>query len=231
MATTAPPSDLHPEPPDAEGRATRWKGLLAGVTAVLVGVPSLVNAVYDVYVSVAKLPRTDVERVNAELFRKYFGKQPIVEMPVPVRNGIGTVQARFAVYEEGDVFVEFGKQTQWFAFPRQASRRDLSLLDLLPSAHADPVGTPKPTPSVPAAKYRLYSQEGSVSGSTWYRTRIYEDGRVEKSEIDMRTGKVLDVQLAPAPRDQARPATALPPATRVLPAPTVDLSTRSRVDR
>lgn len=222
MSTDAPPSDLHSDSLDIQARTARWKGVLAGVTAVLVGVPATINAVYDIYVAAAKLPRTDVERVNAQLFQKYFGKQPIVEMPVPVKNSFGTVQARFAVYEEGDVFVEFGNQTQWFAFPRQPAKHDLSFLGLvIPSAHADQAGPAAPL-AAPPPKYRLYSQEGNVSGSTWYRTRVYQDGAVERSEIDIRTGRVLNVERSTAAQD--RPTGGSAPATRVLPAPTVDLS-------
>lgn len=206
----------------------RWKGTIAGITAVLVGVPALVNAAYDIYATFANLPRTESERVNEALFRKYFMKQPIAEMPVPIKHSLGTVQARFAVFDEGDVFVEFGTQSQWFAFPRPGAKADRAHgLSLLPSAHAQSVPPAKPPQAVP--RNRLYTQEGNVSGTTWYRTRIYEDGAVEKTEIDIRSGKVLKVDLSPPSRkpDPDTLARIAEPSTRIIPAPVIDLPGRA----
>ena len=51
-------------------------------TGVLLVVPALLNAGYDIYAAAMKLPRTETERTNDALFRKYFNKPPVAVMPV-----------------------------------------------------------------------------------------------------------------------------------------------------
>src|SRR5215831_7175778 len=52
--------------------------------------------------------RSESERINVELFKKYFNKQPVTVLPVPIKRSNGTVDVRFSIYDEGDVYVEIG---------------------------------------------------------------------------------------------------------------------------
>ena len=163
------------------------KALVVKVTGVLLVVPALINAGYDVYATALKLPRTDAEKVNAEMFRKYFNKVPLATLPVPVKSNAGTVDARFAIYEEGEIYVEFGKFSQWFPFPRaeQPKRAEFSLF---PSAFAQAM--PRVDLSGPKV---IASQHESIQGGVLVRSRVFADGTTERRKIDVRSGSTLSV--------------------------------------
>lgn len=217
MSDEATPRDNHAahQPP----WGSKWKGRLAAAAGVLVGIPAVLNGAMDVYVAVAKLPRTDAERVNDELFKKYFRRQPVAEMPVPIKHKLGTFEVRFAVFEEGDVFVEYGKQTQWFAFPKTAAPTGVAL-SLVPSAHAQ-APAPATGAKAAAAPAVLREQRWQELGSTVQRTRIYSNGDVERSVIDQRTGSVLRTGIEKH-KNPAQPATAQ--SVQLYRAPVIDLS-------
>src|SRR5438105_8776000 len=125
-------------PPTNDGSPLPGTGLktwILGATAVLVVLPAMINAGVDVYKVVLNIPTSDSERVNAELFKKYFNKPAVTSFPVPIKNSVGVVEVRFSIYEEGDVFVEFGKNSQWFPFPRTTTTTTkLAGGDLIPAA-------------------------------------------------------------------------------------------------
>ena len=93
------------------------KAWAVGLTGVLVVLPALVNSGYDVYATLAKIPKTETQKINDELFRKYFNKQPVLAFPIPVKRDAGMVDVNFSVFEGGDIYIEFGKRSQWFQFP------------------------------------------------------------------------------------------------------------------
>jgi hypothetical protein len=190
-------SDQRASTSEADG--SRLKSKLITLTGMLVAVPAFVNAAYDVYTAIAKLPRTDAEKVNAELFQKYFNKHPLIVMPVPIKHPMGTVDVTFAVYEEGDVYVEYGKQTQWFAFPRPAPIRAAEL-SLIGSAHAAAVTDKTREQAASSRDSQMASVSGSISGNVLTRSKTYNDGTVEYSKIDIRSGVILDEKTLSKPR-------------------------------
>jgi hypothetical protein len=157
-------------------KARSW---IVGLSAVLVVLPSLINGGIDVYKALLNIPRTDAQRANAELFRKYFNKPPVTVFPVPIKHSMGIVEAKFSIYEEGDVFIEYGNLSQWFPFP-QAARISASVL--IPSALAQDGASPR--------GIGAYQQKDKVEGGTISRERTYENGVVEKQRIDPRTGRI-----------------------------------------
>ena len=180
MATdTARPTGFH--------RARAW---IVGPTGVLVVVPALINAGIDVYAAFAKLPKTEAERANVELFKKYFNKQPVAAFPVPIKQSNGTVEVRFSVFEEGDVYVEFGKFTQWFAFARQQAPTRIGP-SLLPEAHADD--------STQARGFGKYLQNDTFVDGQVLRERRWENGILEVIKLDPRTGDIVDQSARAAP--------------------------------
>jgi len=162
----------------------RAKAWAVGITGVLVVVPALVNSGYDVYATLAKVPKTESQKINDELFRKYFNKQPVWAFPIPVKRDAGNVEAKFSVYEGGDVYVEFGKRSQWFPFP---SLEKISLFErgiqLIGTAHAQEssrVGS------------GTFEQSDRIVDGKIVRERRWENGVLETFTLDPRTGNILD---------------------------------------
>jgi hypothetical protein len=204
------------DPSKSFGHLKTW---IAGITSVLVVLPALVNAGYDIYASVAKLPKTEAESANQELFKKYFNKQPVAAFPVPVKQNNGTVEVRFSIYEEGDVFVEFGRMTQWFRFPANKSSLPPSALSLfVSSAHAQ-----SPAPAWGAG---AYAQTESMDGRLLVRERRYANGVSEKIVLDTRSGVILDKSIVRDPADGI--AATHKPIPRALTIPTIDLDLYKR---
>jgi hypothetical protein len=186
------------------------KGWIVKVTGVLVVLPALLNAGYDVYAAAAKLPRTDAEKTNSELFRKYFNTSPLATMPVQIQSNSGTVDARLAVYGEGDIYVEYGKASQWFKLPKIESSSAKVSLSLIASAYAQtpPVGAVSSQASV-------VSQHEAIDGNILTRSRIYADGVTEQRRIDIRSGKTVSVDFGKVEKAGVPSATPAPHTFKV----------------
>jgi hypothetical protein len=192
--------------------AKKW---VAGLTGVLVVIPSLVNAAVDIYSSFEKLPKTESERINVELFKKYFNKQPVTVLPVPIKRSNGTVEVRFSIYEEGDVYVEFGRFTQWFPFPDDSETKHASL-SVVAQAFAAPVikGIDNSLRGI-----GNYKQADRFVGTTLLRERNFQNGVTEQYRLDSLTGKILESSASPTLNPET--IRGLPPV--VLTIPTINL--------
>lgn len=176
-------------PPEQETQ-TRWSKLtnwLVGLTSVLVVIPALINAGIDIYGAWNKIPRTESEKANLRLFQKYFGKQPIAAYPLPVKQGSAIQQVKFSIFEEGDVFVEYGSFTQWFPFPTQPEKRDSEGLAIISDAIAQDY----------SQAYGPYQQSDSLQGGNLLRQRAYQNGVNERQVIDTRTGRIVEQEITP----------------------------------
>jgi len=158
------------------------KKWLAGLAGVLVVLPAIINAGIDIYASFAKLPKSEAERTNVALFQKYFNKQPVAAFPVPIKQSNGTVEVRFSIYEEGDVFVEFGRFTQWFPFPGPGPTP--VAFSLIGEAHAQGNAAVK--------GFGPYQQSDRMQGSVILRERAFENGVTEKYVLNPATGDILE---------------------------------------
>jgi hypothetical protein len=158
---------------------TGLKLWIAGLTSALVILPALINSGHDVYVSLRDLPRSDTERTNQELFRKYFNKQAVISLPLPIKHSLGTAEASISIYEEGDVLVEYGKRTQWFPFPMP---KEASSGFFIGNAFAQ-----ENSASHGIGPYR---QTERMDGRILVRERSYDNGAVQQQRIDMRTGEI-----------------------------------------
>jgi len=106
---------------------------LGSVTAKVIGATflvgasvGLINGAIDLYKAIAKIPTNIYEKTNAELFKKHFGKQPLVSQPVKITVSNITVEMLLQVFETGDVFVRYGDFQQWLPFkPLITSSRSL----------------------------------------------------------------------------------------------------------
>lgn len=128
------PASEEKKPPS---RAETIRNRIVAVTGIFLVVPALVNAAYDVYAAALKLPRSENERINVELYKKYFGKGTEREFQIGVKTQYGTVDATFKVFDEGDILVQYGDRSQWFRFPKPETTPPAKVNWLpLPSAHA-----------------------------------------------------------------------------------------------
>lgn len=146
----------------------------------------MINGGIDVYKALLNIPKSDSERVNAELFRKYFNKPAVTSFPVPIKHAIGTVEAKFSIYEEGDVFVEFGKSSQWFPFPKEKSSS--VAVEVIQSAFAQDKVSPR--------GIGRYQQNDQMDGSAIIRQKTYENGVKETQRIDIRTGQITEQNIS-----------------------------------
>lgn len=203
---------LIPPPPGvAAAPASDLKALVAKVTGVLLVVPALINAGYEVYAAALKLPRTDAEKVNTAMFKKYFNKAPLATLPVPVKSSVGTVDARFAIYEEGEIYVEFGKLSQWFPFPRvdQPKTAGFSLFSRAFAQSAPPADL--------LGRNVIATQHESIYGSTLVRSRTYVDGTTEQRQIDLRSGSTLSVNFGKVNKESVSVQAPSPELMRIEP--------------
>jgi hypothetical protein len=183
------------------------KGWLVGLTSVLVVIPAVINAGFDIYGSFAKLPKSEAEKINVTLFQKYFNKQPVAAFPVPIKQGNGTVEVRFSVYEEGDVFVEFGRFTQWFPFPTAGGPGPVAF-SLFPQAHAQA--------NAPLRGSGSYEQSDRIKGDAIVRERVFQNGVTEKYTLNPRTGDIMDFEAQRGPRPaKSNAATGMPKITPI----------------
>ena len=187
------------------------KAKIVAVTGVLLVVPALLNAGVDIYASAAKLPRSDAERQNIELFRKYFGKAPLVVNALPIRSAMGVVEVKFEVYEEGEIHVEYGNNSQWFRLPAPEKPTRYGLANFLPSAMAQ--GAPAMV-AAPAGANVLRQSE-RLEGNTLTRSRELAGGDIERVQFDIRTGRIIGKERIRDPEFFRRESVTVP-ATRHL---------------
>lgn len=187
---------------------TDMRNWIIGLTAVLLVIPSLVNAGLDIYKSLINFPKTRSEQINNRLFSDNFGKSPLVTIPVPIKTRHKTVNMKLSIYEGGDIFAEYGNYSQWFPFPTEQT----GARSLVPSAYAEP---PKPVDAP-----REYTQVDTLKGKVIERERIYSDGTTERYTINRNTGKIQNKvisQETPPQSDTTKPQ------VHIMPFPTVDL--------
>jgi hypothetical protein len=111
-----------------------------GATALVVAGASLVNGAVDLYRAVANVPTNIYDRTNDELFKRNFGKQPVVSQPVQIKASDVTVEMLLQVYDTGDVFVRYGTFQQWLPFQALRSSSNALVAELLAQALPTPSG-------------------------------------------------------------------------------------------
>ena len=164
----------------------RVQGWIAGITALLVAVPAIMNGAYDIYASAVRLPHNESERVSAALFKKYFNQPPRATVPVPITLHDSTVQVQLQVYDGGDIYVEFGNFGEWFPYPGSAPAPATAALALIGTAYAQPAG---PGATAGAGTYR---QHDTFIDGLLVRHRLWQNGVLETKRLDPRTGEAVE---------------------------------------
>lgn len=112
----------------------KLRNWIIGITGILVVLPSLIIAGIEVREAILQIPQSESERVNKELYQKYFGKKPIFEGSVPVRMTEGTIDINLEVHDKGDIFIRYGQRSQWFKSP--LATNSASRINVISNAYA-----------------------------------------------------------------------------------------------
>lgn len=162
---------------------------IIAATAVLVVVPALINSGIDVYETVRDIPRGSKERQNVELFQKHFKESPVFTAPLSIKGGGETRQVSIDVYENGDIFVLYGTNSQWFPFRPEQAFFDY---DLIPRAYAQATDGPRRGKG-------SYVQKNTMDSGTVTQERVYMNGVKEILRIDKNTGNIISRQTNTVP--------------------------------
>src|SRR2546430_1483452 len=98
------------------GGLTTTRGVLAALLGVLVIVQSLTHGGRDAYRELTGQPMGAKEQQNSDLFTQHFKEPPVATTPFVVKTSHGDVEMTLDVYENGDAYVSYGEQSQWFPF-------------------------------------------------------------------------------------------------------------------
>ncbi len=166
-----------------------WKNTALAFVALLVVIPSIINAFGDILASFENLPNGEKEKINAELFKEHFQEDPQTSKQIEIKSEQATLAMSVDIYKNGDIFVDYGQYTQWLPFEYVETAK--VSFNLINSAHAWSI------------KRRTYNSQQKVKADTKSvknrkisnreieRVRTLSDGSVEKQIININTGKVV----------------------------------------
>ena len=168
---------------------SKTKKWILGLTVSVVVIPALIHGGIDLYKAAFDIPRTDTERINTELFRKYLNVPPVTSLPVPIRSSTDTVEMKFFIFEEGDIYVEYGNLSHWFPAPKPDAMNVpgfsfVSKAIANENAYAHGIGA--------------YQQTDRFDGLILSRKRVYENGVIEQQQINSRSGEILKQTSTPS---------------------------------
>lgn len=176
-----------------ENRFETIRNWVIGVTGVLIVVPALIYAGIDILKAVDDIPLA--EKTNEALFKKYFGKSPLHTVPIPIKKDGMIAEVKFSVYEEGDIYIEYGNRSQWFESPLNKSKDVASSFSIINKAYAQDL----------SHLYGPYQQFDQYRGQLIERTRRYASGAVEVLLINPRSGQIVNQQVTPPPNNYQAP--------------------------
>ncbi len=133
------------------------------LTAILVGVPTLINAGIDVYNSVLNIPTGNVERINRDRRSAHFQEEPIFSKDFEIPTGNSKKFLKLFVYQNADIYVNYSGFEQWL--PAENLDNSTVSMSFLSTAFAagryKEFGSPKATvsPSAIDKKFDLKSLE------------------------------------------------------------------------
>lgn len=180
------------------------QGIITGIVAVLVILPSLFNAVIDVYISFFNIPKSINEHNNQQLFQSHFQEKPIHSGMNVIKTDTGNLSMKVSIYRNGDIFVEYGDYSQWFPYrpPKDAKKTTSSLSWLISDAYAEDYSS-----GLSPCEIAKQGEQGNTNVATSYllkdvrqgeyllRERIYADGCRESLSINVNTGQIMQRKL------------------------------------
>jgi hypothetical protein len=156
-----------------------FHNVILALTALLVVVPSLINAGIDVYRNIRNIPKTAKEQQNAELFQRHFQEAPVYTAPLLIKQTNKNLQLNIDVYGNGDIFVRYGENGQWFPFVYKEASNNMLLVQQAFAQTTSIQGKGK------------YHQNNREEGKYVIQERIYENNVKEVITFDKNTGDVV----------------------------------------
>lgn len=180
------------------------QGIITGIIAVLVVLPSLFNALIDVYISFFNIPKSINEHNNQQLFQSHFQEKPIHSGMNVIKTETGNLSMKVNIYRNGDIFVEYGDYSQWFPYrpPKEAKKTTSNLSWLISDAYAEDYSS-----GLSPCELAKQGEHGNTNVATFYllkdvrqgeyllRERIYADGCRESLSINVNTGQIIQRKL------------------------------------
>ncbi len=155
------------------------RGIIMSITAVIVVLPALINAFYDVYETALQIPEGIKERHNKALFEKHFQESPIFTKPMVINTGPAEMEMNIDIYENGDIFVRYGEYSQWFPInPDEIAFAGSFFRSTYAQAAIRPEGN--------------YKQLEWTEGKNIVQRRRYENGVIETIKFNRNTGKIVE---------------------------------------
>ncbi len=178
------------------------QGIITGIIAVLVILPSLFNALIDVYISFFNIPKSINEHNNQQLFQSHFQEKPIHSGMNVIKTETGNLSMKVNIYRNGDIFVEYGDYSQWFPYHPPKETKKASVSWLISEAYAENYPT-----GLSPCELAKQGEQGNTNVATAYllkdvrqgenllRERIYADGCRETLSINVNTGQIIQRKL------------------------------------
>ena len=186
--------------PDTKKVLDNWKGILVSLAAVIIVVPSVINGIGDVLVALRGLPVGTKEKINKQLFETHWKENPVHTKQIVIEGGNGKIPITVDIYKNGDIFVDYGRLTQWFPYSYEIAQTDFSFVTSAYAGFFDKI-----TRSIKSLQKESITNV-KKSSKTVERTRTYEDGSKEVQVIDINTGEIKSVkQIGPNVESRPKP--------------------------
>ena len=189
--------------PKIEELLNNWKTILTSFVAVLVIVPSVLNSVTDIWVAWNDLPIGEKEKINSMLFKNHWKENPVHSKQLIVEIEKGKTPITLDIYRNGDIFIDYGRFTQWFPY------KDIEITSnnfhLIPTIQAGFFSKfTRQLKTVNALPTKVTNEK--KSNNEVVRSKTLSDGSIERQVININTGKVKSHEVIPAPVSSVKPA-------------------------
>ena len=164
-----------------------WKSTVVALAALLVVIPSVINGINDIWVAWNGLPIGDKEKINNQLFIKHWKENPIHTKQIIIEGKSGKIPITVDVYENGDIFVDYVRLTQWFPYSDLVVKSDFHFSNTAYAGFFDKI-----TKSIKGTTREISNVRKTAK--TVERTRLLEDGSKEVQTIDINTGAIKSVK-------------------------------------
>lgn len=176
--------------PNINSILNNWKTALTSLVAVLIIVPSVINSVNDIIVAWRGLPIGEKEEINSELFKRHWKKDPVHSKQLVVDGVKGKIPITIDIYENGDIFVDYGQFTQWFPYDDKGiAKNGFGLINTAHAGFFDSISQSvlhaRPLPSKVTTK---------IDGHNVTREKELSDGSIERQVININTGRVKSIE-------------------------------------
>ncbi|VAW66889.1 hypothetical protein MNBD_GAMMA08-2201 [hydrothermal vent metagenome] len=111
----------------------KLKSNIVSLAALLVVIPSVINAGKDIYISIMNIPLGASESKNERLKNEHWDERAITKQDIEIKNN---KFLKIRVYDNADVWLGYGRQEQWFS---NAPKSMVNRFTLISSAYAEEV--------------------------------------------------------------------------------------------